>query len=52
VTTETSSRCSPSASIVSTKFVPPVPNSHAVRTIAWAAVAAATACSPASFVSP
>ena len=30
------------ASIVSTKFLPPAPNSQAVRTIAWRGAAAAT----------
>ena len=37
---------------MSTKFRPPAPNSHAVRTIAWSSAAAATAHSPASFVRP
>ena len=42
-TTRTSSRSAPRRSIVSTKFVPPAPNSQAVRTIAWSPPAAATA---------
>ena len=52
-TTVSASRSRASRSIVATKFFPCGPNTHAVRTIAWASgAAAATACSPASFERP
>ncbi len=51
-TTRSSSRSSPSRSIVSTKFGPPAPNSQELRTIRWSGFAAAMASSPASFVRP
>ena len=42
----------PVASIVSTKFLPPAPNSHEERTMRWFGLAAAVACSPASLERP
>ena len=51
-TTRASSRSPPTRSIVSTKFFPPAPKSHDVRTTKWRGLAAAVAISPASFERP
>ena len=42
----------PSPSIVSTKFLPPAPNSQEERAIRWRGLASAVARSPASLVRP
>ena len=42
----------PRRSMVSTKFLPPAPNSHDERTMKWRGFASAVACSPASLVRP
>ncbi len=51
-TTRASSRSLPTRSMVSTKFLPPAPNSQDERTMKWRGLAAAVASSPASFERP